>query len=113
MVEVGRTEKRTLAPAIDDIPVIRITILLFELHFSIRSPISHKIKALSGDGLYDIAFGFDTGLNQFSKDDKVVYTIEGTGITASSFDVFSTPKGGTGVFTTASHVAGDSTRRHE
>jgi hypothetical protein len=53
-----------------------------------------------GDGLYDILFDFPPppGLNgaSFNAGEDLVYTITGTGLTASSFNFFGTPGPGDG-----------------
>lgn len=59
-----------------------------------------------GDGLYDIKLSFSTSNNNlFQSGQTVVYNITGiSGLTASSFNFFSTPAGGHGPFLAAAHV---------
>jgi VPDSG-CTERM motif len=60
-----------------------------------------------GDGLYDILFSFGTGAGAgFGPGDALTETITSsvTGLTASSFDLLSTPAGGHGPFFAAAHV---------
>lgn len=58
-----------------------------------------------GDGLYDIKLSFATNGSGFQSGQTVVYEITGiSGLTASSFNFFSTPAGGHGPFLTAAHV---------
>ena len=60
-----------------------------------------------GDGYYDIGFYFPTASgSRFGAGDTVVYDITSAGITASSFNLFSTPGGGNGTYLTAAHVQG-------
>jgi hypothetical protein len=60
-----------------------------------------------GDGLYDIEFDFASGPPSSRFDaGTVVYTITGTGITAATFDLLSSPAGGAGPFHTAAHLQG-------
>jgi len=61
-----------------------------------------------GDGYYDIGFYFPTSSgSRFEAGETVVYDITSTSaISASSFNLFSTPGGGTGTYLTAAHVQG-------
>ena len=55
---------------------------------------------LGGDGIYDIEFDFPPAPGQqagrFNAGEDLIYTITGTGITASSFNFFGTPGPGEG-----------------
>ncbi len=68
---------------------------------------SNKTKA-DGDGYYDIGFYFPTlSDSRFEAGETVVYDITYTSaITASSFNLFSTPGGGNGTYLTAAHIQG-------
>jgi hypothetical protein len=60
-----------------------------------------------GDGDYDIKLDFTTGGNvskTFTSGDSIQYTINGTGISAASFNFLSQPDGGHGPFITAAHI---------
>jgi hypothetical protein len=59
-----------------------------------------------GDGKYDIDFDFGGSLGPKAGTTTSIYTLTLLGITASSFDFFSTPAGGKGPFETAAHVQG-------
>jgi len=68
---------------------------------------SNNTKA-DGDGYYDIGFYFPTQSgSRFGPGETVIYDITYTSpITASSFNLFSSPGGGNGVYLTAAHVQG-------
>lgn len=60
-----------------------------------------------GDGYFDILLAFPTASgNRFNLDEVVVYTITGTGITASNFIDFSVESGGQGIYLSAAHIQG-------
>jgi hypothetical protein len=57
-----------------------------------------------GDGKYDILFEYPSG-SGFDPGETSVYTISGIGsLTAASFNFFSNPAGGQGVYLAAAHV---------
>jgi hypothetical protein len=68
---------------------------------------SNNTKA-DGDGYYDIGFYFPTNdASRFNAGETVVYDISyNSPIAASSFNLFSSEGGGTGVYLTAAHVQG-------
>ena len=59
-----------------------------------------------GDGFFDIVFNFETSNlpTRFTNGETSVYTITGTGITASTFDFSSINGGGNGTYKSAAHV---------
>jgi protein with PEP-CTERM/exosortase system signal len=60
-----------------------------------------------GDGLYDFGFLFQSANAQrFDDSDIAIFTITGTGLTATQFNVLSSPAGGSGPFYAAAHVQG-------
>lgn len=77
------------------------------------STIATGVNAFQADGggNYDIEFEFNSsnaggGALRFNNSDVAVFTITGTGITATDFDVLAAPGGGNGVHKTAAHVQG-------
>lgn len=60
-----------------------------------------------GDGWYDILLAFPTAeSNRFNLDEMVVYTITGSGVTASGFNDYSVEGGGQGTYLSAAHIQG-------
>lgn len=59
-----------------------------------------------GGGLYDIKFVFDNAppADRFDAGDSVTYDITATGLSASSFEVLSTPHGDHGIYFSAAHI---------
>jgi len=61
-----------------------------------------------GDGKFDIYFQFDTanGAGRFTSGETISYNIEGTGITASTFNTQSSTGGGAGIYESAAQISG-------
>jgi hypothetical protein len=60
-----------------------------------------------GDGWFDILLVFPIlSADHFNLDEVVVYTITGTGITASDFNDLSAESGGQGIYLSAAHIQG-------
>ena len=58
-----------------------------------------------GDGWYDFKFEFSTSDgNTFNNTEWLEYTITATGLTADSFNLFSTEGGGEGIYLAAAHI---------
>ena len=59
-----------------------------------------------GDGQFDIRFDFPTAgdSGRFNTGESVVYNIYSTGLSASSFNAYNTPKVGNPFFTSAAHI---------